>query len=646
MSTSYSKAEIDGQIAVIEKHQKSRSPKRWRFLRRLCDAEIAGKFQDADSAQGAEGCRALAREIYKDIHGSEKFDEQAPDALLKGLLQGLKQHYDPAGITIHGDEDKLLIEVKRDTFRPSFHPTPTAGAGGARSTDALSPFQRELHRYHLTMDDQGSFWTYTIIDFNQRVNDDRGMSSNQRAAWASAPFLRGTAPFLREIPPEDDRARLDLEIRHLYEFEARLFGQHLILLVRRPDSTSDVAVEFFPAAESSKERHYGARINQTWKDTTAASSIVILSERPLPGLEHLKKGRVPGIYSAGIQKLWEEQAKIVRLPPSDGELKVHEQFPYREIEDRIEGCKIFRLSATWFPQLHSWREKFLKALDAGAVVTMILSHPNSPFARMRAEAALGDPTLGRQEIIQNRDALRELRDQFDVESPQRNRQEASASTGKLTVKLTAQAIPLSYIEIDDTVYFSGFWSNRVSTRGFWLSTSSESPLGKFLADQFESIPAVNDDLEAHLAGSSAQVSQSPMLEELVHHTWVGTMTDVYCENSEKRQPEGIELTFQRSRDGLVTGRLKISREEEPKEMTLSLGNCAVRDNNLSFSCENMIHTAPHLGGLVLHVRRGEVADKWFGFYLGWSPGRSSHHCSKLEIRIQESGRSISTSSQL
>src|ERR1035438_6750728 len=161
---------------------------------------------------------------------------------------------------------------------------------------------------------------------------------------------------------------------------------------------------------------------------SVASSAVILREQPLEGLEQLRKGRVPLRYEDVLRRAWERSEAIRQLP--DTEIQVHPQFPSDKIATLISACGYCKLSVTWLPHQQAWTESFEQALRSKAEITMILAHPDSPFTRLRGEAAFGMAIRAGERIAENRRLLRNL-----------------ANLGSLRIMRTDQALPFAYIEI-------------------------------------------------------------------------------------------------------------------------------------------------------------------------------------------------------
>ena len=80
---------------------------------------------------------------------------------------------------------------------------------------------------------------------------------------------------------------------------------------------------------------------------------------------------------------------------------------------------------------------------------------------------------------------------------------------------------------------------------------------------------------------------------------------------------------------LVAGLLECT-QPGGKRTNIQLRNCAVRDRYVSFSCGNEIQAIRHVGVILLEIR--QTAAELRGFYVGWSPSRETHHCSRLELK--------------
>jgi len=305
------------------------------------------------------------------------------------------------------------------------------------------------------------------------------------------------------------------------------------------------------------------------------------------------------------------------LPKTAEQVQVHRAFPSDDIDAMISQCQRFTGSIAWFPHLAAWTNSFQLALQAGASVRILLAHPDSEFAKSRGEAALRDSQSARRRIIEDREQLRVLR--------------ASTSGGELKVWLTHRVLPLSYLEIDGEVYFSGFWSDRMSIKGMWFSTPKDSDAGRFLADQFDSslTAAMEDDLSKPFALTEA-IREPALFDLLVSNSWVGTMQDVFRDDgSALPDPEPVTLTFNEQQDASVIGLLGIERKSKPA-MTIILRNAFSRDRHVCFACENRDSAVRHVGVILIDI--DDSAEDLRGFYLGWSPSSKTHHCRKVTFK--------------
>ena len=107
--------------------------------------------------------------------------------------------------------------------------------------------------------------------------------------------------------------------QYVFEWEAQLFGFHLLMKLRR--RVQDVGVELFPFATGAKAalRLSGVRINDTWaSQPTVTDSIVIISEEPLAGFEDFPVGPLPADRSPDLYREWEGlNSGLVRIPAAD-----------------------------------------------------------------------------------------------------------------------------------------------------------------------------------------------------------------------------------------------------------------------------------------------------------------------------------------
>lgn len=621
--------DVYNQVNIIENYD-SRGSKRCRFLRALCQAELAGEFEKV-ATEGAVGFKRAAEQAYRNAglskgDGSE-LDSQTVTHLLESVVELLGNYYREPNQSI----DVVISFPDRKTFRPRFErPNPQAGGTGVtqgRAKDTLDVFRKKFHRYHRTRDRDGEFWTHTELEFSQRIEEPFRPSGDRRnpaqsVTW-TPPYLRGVAPSLGTSSPTDPGQKAAVENRHMYEFEARLSGSHIVvhLQARGSKGGSDVGLEFFPFVQESSEIYCGAGIIQTYDTTKVAASIVIMSEQPLEGLESLPSGRVPVQLEPTLRRVWVRQSVFARAGDLD-QLTVYPRFPHDPILNAIPTCKRLRLSVTWFPHLSAWRGAFERGLRNDAEMIVLLSHPDSAFAKLRGDAALKNPWLAKKEILENRDILRSLQ-----------------PYGKLSAKRTNWALPISYLEIDGTVYFSGLWFGHSSSEGYWFATPVESEAGKFLVRQFEDL--ARESPEDDLSSANEGLGDLEFLERITSNSWVGTMTDVYREDGKSpRAPEVVRLEFlgrtgQGGVDGPSVGKLLVALDNGI-EITILLQDLCVRGRHVSFNCESRNQPVKRVGVLLLEL--DEEGRRLRGYYTGWSARTRTHHCGKLELELQNGPR--------
>jgi hypothetical protein len=235
---------------------------------------------------------------------------KAPAELfVQDFKDALRWSTDPRTLATHVSAIRTLIRhqgKEPDDYITSVNGRFTLVAEARRLTqepgsDPLSGLCRTegYHRYHLTEDKVGPFWIYAALRFSE--------SGDPSAVQAWTVLLpRGV--------------KAERESRYRYHVAGRVFGEHLMLTIQSEKiPRNDVAVEMFPDFEIRLLRDEkpicGARINDTFRENGVASSIVILSPTKLIDVE---PGSFPVSHPGAqdLQRLWDEESRIVRLPES------------------------------------------------------------------------------------------------------------------------------------------------------------------------------------------------------------------------------------------------------------------------------------------------------------------------------------------
>jgi hypothetical protein len=304
--------------------------------------------------------------------------------------------------------------------------------------------------------------------------------------------------------------------------------------------------------------------------------------------------------------------------PSSGDLpRVHEGFPLSEIERLLADCKRFRVSGVWIPHLATLAPKLKIALSQGAKADFLLSHPDSPFAKIRAASVTGDSDQGRREIIQNRNVLR------DVLSP---------GTTLVKLRLTSDCFPTSYMEIDDRVYFSALWFRRKAVDGWWASTDRNHSIGKYFADQFEELFAAGEDDDLKGDPFPPPANNDIVLRALTQSNWVGQMQEVGREGEGARKRddvEEVEFTVKQPDSlGQLNGSLRIAAKQGP--VNLVLRNGSLRERHIAFICEDQDPAVARAGILLLGLDTHN--QKLTGYYTGWSERQGTRYTCRLDLQ--------------
>jgi hypothetical protein len=196
----------------------------------------------------------------------------------------------------------------------------------------------------------------------------------------------------------------------------------------------------------------------------------------------LQRGRGGG-YEPHIE--WKSPADQNRVQIPTGEtVETFSALPREQIVKQIENskCQLVRICITSIINFPKW--ELFKALSGGARAELLFSHPEGRFIQLRGEAlrrtALrsGVPIpFEPSEVVQ--DNIEQLRTIFErLQIPDELKRE------KLAVKLTCELMPISYIQVDDSIHFSPFWNGGVAFEGLSFGAQAGSVAGKFLDGQF------------------------------------------------------------------------------------------------------------------------------------------------------------------
>jgi hypothetical protein len=148
-------------------------------------------------------------------------------------------------------------------------------------------------------------------------------------------------------------------------------------------------------------------------------------------------------------------------------IHIFSPFPEASVHEEMGRCKRLRLITTGYSSMSKWKFPIGQALENGARVEVILSHPECAFIRLRGESIKSNISAMSQT---NREVLRELKD-----------------TGDLTVRLTSEVLSTSHIQLDGLIYFTMFWTHKGTFDGPMLLTHESTETGKFLVKQFNEL---------------------------------------------------------------------------------------------------------------------------------------------------------------
>jgi hypothetical protein len=266
-------------------------------------------------------------EFQKRNHEGMQMLDRGRSDIDKSLLF-LKKHQYIDIVTDHGADDirrldRLAYEKEYLSRAEKLFPPSTQPAIISMGS-TLDPYRRVFHHYHLTLNKRGKpTWIYKTLDFTRSESKD---SISTTAAILPEPGERG----------EDNQ----------YIFRASLDGPHLIVWSHRErGGNSDIGVEVYPRVEAIAndpdlfQSFCGARINQTWDGTTVASSIAILSIKPI--VDAVGNGPLDDSCASRLEEEWENhiktQPQIVRLPSA---------YPARY-------SHFMDISGRWYYEVHS-----------------------------------------------------------------------------------------------------------------------------------------------------------------------------------------------------------------------------------------------------------------------------------------------------
>lgn len=189
-------------------------------------------------------------------------------------------------------------------------------------------------------------------------------------------------------------------------------------------------------------------------------------------------------------------------------LATYPHVPANDICARIDSldCAHIRVCLTGLVELVRWKPRLIDALKRSVTMEFVLSHPESEFVDQRAVSLSHSQSDALDErattcrinlkslLTSNRETLRDIVRAAEVELQAEH--QPATKLGKFTLKWTTGWMPLPYAQIDDAIYFGGFWRDNAVADGPFFRLDASSSTGKFLNEQFGKVwdTAMKDNL--------------------------------------------------------------------------------------------------------------------------------------------------------
>ena len=316
-------------------------------------------YDTPDDIKTAEGCKDAARNLARD------------------LRKALVSHYRDSN-----DEIVITIPENAVAYQPRFERRSNSGGETQHHDALLAAFQRTLHIYHLTENNEDPpkpTWWYKTVDFkpSRSPNMLSGRVANVPQAGA-------------------------LKERHEYNYELYVERGHLVLWAKRADGTPDISVAIFPDAGTMFPYFGFFIVTKTWAKNPA-SSICILSDQELDCAAGATCGEpiTNPQMAAALLKAWQNHARnFVRLPaPAAPEPKLWDSDVFNkllaEVEPANDGKADLRIVSSLFHNIFNLGLD--KPLSRNCQVEILVMNPAKEDLvrsryKLRTDFARGDRT--------------------------------------------------------------------------------------------------------------------------------------------------------------------------------------------------------------------------------------------------------------
>jgi hypothetical protein len=151
--------------------------------------------------------------------------------------------------------------------------------------NALSPYRKRLHHYHVTSIKGKRIWRYRIYDFSASIP---GRLVADTKAGDAAGQLRP------------------------YRIQAGIRGERFILFDKAKDKEEPVTIEVYPTITTPTGQYAGVGIMQTWDGPTFVTRC-LLSEIPISNIQ--AEGDVPDANWHELQAAWDASMKNIEILP-------------------------------------------------------------------------------------------------------------------------------------------------------------------------------------------------------------------------------------------------------------------------------------------------------------------------------------------
>lgn len=200
---------------------------------------------------------------------------------------------------------------------------------------------------------------------------------------------------------------------------------------------------------------------------------------------------------AWVMPAWETEAvpvdEALTLPLSteepDAVQQVYEHFPLDLFYQALRKGHEISLLNTWFPNLHTFHEPLLEALQQGARVRILILYPRSFIAELRNEALSLSPGPVLKESVQrgvtdNFEILRYIAAHFE-----------SSRRPQLQVRVYHSLPSISIYRVDDLCLTGIYFHGRLAINAPQLQVNMHSFLGKRIEEEFNTLWSIGRPIQ-------------------------------------------------------------------------------------------------------------------------------------------------------